>query len=350
MALIARDAPTVTLPSAITSILLRVFIGGVLLFAAVGKLIDLSGFQRSLAANDWISTTLLLPAALFLIFAELMACVLLCHSRTLSSGIALSSVLSLTFTFYTAAKILIGVSADCACFGVFLKLPPWVMLATDLALCSACVALLRMRASAEADVNRTTDASEHSSRLRLPWLIGLLLLCTIGFLRALPYDPLLRFQLSTLLNLSKAEKLYDPVTPAMRKNDPGLFSQLPLPPLKGISPARPTFVVVLSNCSLCSLGGMSPAVELGQKYNSNVLLISPNPLPQMQTFAQEHRLHAQLFSDPGGRFQATYNANWRPGTYLLDATRRLLWKQNGMRPDFQEMQHAIQHECEEKRQ
>ena len=113
------------------------------------------------------------------------------------------------------------------------------------------------------------------------------------------------------------------ITPEMRQNDPPMQSRMALPPLSGLDVSKLTFVVILSGCSLCSLGGIVPAEQLGRQFRTNVVLISPNPLDKMQTFAHDNQLSALLYSDAKQRYTKIYNATWRPRIYLLNRTKKL---------------------------
>src|SRR5579862_2333354 len=225
-AVIAGKSPSATL------LLLRPVVSFIFAFAALGKLFDLPDFQRNLSAVDWIPTSFILPSAILLILAELSAAILLWPRRTTRIGASLSAALSLAFTLYTAERLIVGASTDCACFGIFLKLNAWVMLVVDSVLLAASLGVLR-RAQYGTIPKSVTKADPDTPSLRLPMLFAALLLCVWGFFLVLPHDPLLLQKVGSLLSFSQAGKVYNPITQGLLLRDPAMGTRLPIPSVAG---------------------------------------------------------------------------------------------------------------------
>ncbi len=89
--------------------LLRLYVLAVYGVAAIGKLFDLSGFERSIAsAASWLPTSLLLSIALLLITIELLVAAAMLSERWLRPGAAVGMWLAGAFTVFTGFKLLTG--------------------------------------------------------------------------------------------------------------------------------------------------------------------------------------------------------------------------------------------------
>lgn len=65
--------------------------------AAIGKILDISAFQRELAAIDWLPDRMILPGAIVLILAEFLGGALLLVRKTERVGLVITSALSASF-------------------------------------------------------------------------------------------------------------------------------------------------------------------------------------------------------------------------------------------------------------
>jgi peroxiredoxin len=126
---------------------LRGVVAAVFLIASAGKLLDFAGLTRSVSRLGWVPADFVALAAALLLAAELSAAMLLMSGRGLQAGALLGGVLAAGFMAVTVRLIARGVSSGCDCFGLFIKLPPTLMLAVDLTLFLACVALLALCAA-----------------------------------------------------------------------------------------------------------------------------------------------------------------------------------------------------------
>ena len=95
--------------------IIRLLISGVFLYAGGGKLFALPSFAQTIGDYGLIPEGLALPAALFLVAAEILAALaLLLNLRGGLTGITLLLLLFIAVLLY---GIHLGLDVDCGCFG-----------------------------------------------------------------------------------------------------------------------------------------------------------------------------------------------------------------------------------------
>ncbi len=322
--------------------LLRLSVLAIYGIAAVGKLLDLSGFERSIAsAVPWLPVSLLLGVALGLIVVELLIAASMLSERWLRLGAIIGTGLAGAFTVFTGYKLLTGFLEPCDCFGIFLSLPPAVMMLIDVALFTACAMLsqsAQMKLSSVPDVEAAKSGS-----IVLPLLICGLMASWILFWHVLPNEPVLYRNLGGVMQkLHPARFDTDPITAEMRRNDPHISKLMAVPPVTGIKPGKPILIAIMSNCTRCSLGGLNGAEYVTRKYGLMEIYVSSDSSGTMARILGQMGSLAHPISDPTGKWQTNYNATWRPRCYLLSADRRLVWKQDGIRLNTDELEHSVQ--------
>jgi len=109
------------------------FIGGVLLLAAIGKLLDNRYFSEVLAQWRLLPSWSLLPFGVVLSLLELALALWLFSGWRLAQAALLSVLFHLGYTSGTAITLLRGISLpDCGCFGILFAHPlDWPMAAED---------------------------------------------------------------------------------------------------------------------------------------------------------------------------------------------------------------------------
>lgn len=109
------------------------FIGGVLLLAAIGKLLDNRHFAEVLAQWRLLPSWSLLPFGVVLSLLELALALWLFSGWRLAQVALVSVLFHLGYTFGTAITLLRGISLpDCGCFGILFAHPlDWPMAAED---------------------------------------------------------------------------------------------------------------------------------------------------------------------------------------------------------------------------
>jgi len=125
----------------------RRFVGAVLVATGLGKVLDLSGFARVLAAYDLLPQVLTTLLAHTLPFVELATGI--CLLRGLQLHLAATIAVGLHVMLLSAVLITLwrGVAvANCGCFGVFLARPLTVQTAVEDAVMLA-LSLLALRAA-----------------------------------------------------------------------------------------------------------------------------------------------------------------------------------------------------------
>lgn len=132
------------------ALVLRAFIGVVLLATGVGKALDPRGFTEVIATYDVLPAWLLWPTALGMITVELALGALLLSGRRTPHAALASTALHAAFTSWATIALLRGLDIDnCGCFGVFLARPlTWGTVGEDLfmvAISAALWALSRRR-------------------------------------------------------------------------------------------------------------------------------------------------------------------------------------------------------------
>lgn len=99
----------------------RWLIAGVLLFTAIGKLLDNRGFAAVLETYRMLPAPLLLPMGLALSLFELTLALSLIRGRRLRRDGLISAGLHMMFIILASAALLRGLDIpNCGCFGVFL--------------------------------------------------------------------------------------------------------------------------------------------------------------------------------------------------------------------------------------
>lgn len=129
--------------SATQMALLRYTVAGIFLLAAISKSLDFQGLIDSVSRLGAFPPGWTHPIAVVLLMAEFATALLLLSHRSVRAGAALGGLMAAGFLAVTGSLLIQGVSAECACFGVFLRLPPAVMLGVDACLLVCCWLLLR---------------------------------------------------------------------------------------------------------------------------------------------------------------------------------------------------------------
>jgi Methylamine utilisation protein MauE len=129
---------------------LRNLVGLVLVATAVGKLLDLPGFERILSAYRVFPEGLLLAIGAAVVLAELALALWLISGRRPFSAAVAGVVLHLAYAAWAASALLRGLRLpNCGCFGVFFpRRLSWSTVAEDLALAGICAALAGLSRSA----------------------------------------------------------------------------------------------------------------------------------------------------------------------------------------------------------
>lgn len=322
--------------------LLRLFVFAVFGAAAVGKLFDISGFERSIAsAAPWLPLSLLLGVALVLIVVELLIAASMLSKRWLRLGAVVGVGLAGVFTVFTGFKLLTGLSEPCDCFGVFLSLPPTAVIFIDVALFTAC-AMLSKSTQTKLSSTQGVEAIKAGSIL-LPLLICGLMVSWIVFWHVLPNEPVLYRNLGAVMQkLHPAHFETDPITADMRRNDPHISRLMAVPTVAGLKPGKPIIIAIMSNCTRCSLGGLNGAEYVTRKYGLIEIYVSSDSSGTMAHILGQMGSLAHPVSDPTGKWRMDYNATWQPRCYLLNANRRLVWKQDGIRLNADELEKSVQ--------
>lgn len=126
------------------TILLRAFIGAVLLATGVGKALDVPGFVGVIGTYDLLPALLHWPVAIGMVVTELLLGALLLSGRRLAEAALASTALHAAFTGWASVALLRGLHIEnCGCFGVFLARPlTWGTVGEDLFMVAASAALL----------------------------------------------------------------------------------------------------------------------------------------------------------------------------------------------------------------
>ena len=103
---------------------LRILLGLLLAFTAIGKGLDLSGFAKVIGTYDVLPEVFWFPTAVVMTLIEGTLSIMLLGQYKLR-GAALGSVgLHMAFTIWAAVALLRGLTIEnCGCFGVFLARP-----------------------------------------------------------------------------------------------------------------------------------------------------------------------------------------------------------------------------------
>ncbi len=115
------------------ALVLRLFIGLVLLATAIGKGLDLRGFTVVIASYDLLPALLYWPVAVGMTTVELVLGAWLLSGRRTATAALLSALLHAAFTGWASIALLRGLQLDnCGCFGVFLARPlTWTTVVED---------------------------------------------------------------------------------------------------------------------------------------------------------------------------------------------------------------------------
>lgn len=126
-----------------TAILLRAFIGLVLIATGVGKALDVPGFVGVIGTYDLLPALLHGPVAIFMVVSELVLGAWLLSGRRTATAALLSTAMHLAFTGWATIALLRGLHiANCGCFGVFLARPlTWGTVGEDLFMVAISIAL-----------------------------------------------------------------------------------------------------------------------------------------------------------------------------------------------------------------
>jgi hypothetical protein len=120
----------------VTATVLRILIGLVLAATAVGKLLDVPGFEGVLRTYRAFADGAVPVLAATIPVFELLLALWLFSGRRLAGAAAASIAMHLVYAAWSAASLLRGLElANCGCFGVFLARPlSWVTVLEDLVL------------------------------------------------------------------------------------------------------------------------------------------------------------------------------------------------------------------------
>jgi hypothetical protein len=120
-----------------------VVIGGMLLLAAIGKLLDNRYFAEILAQWQLLPHWSLLGFGVLLSLSELLLAIWLFSGWRLAEAALLAVLFHLGYAFGTLITVLRGFRLpDCGCFGILFPHPlDWMMVFQDAALAVLCVAL-----------------------------------------------------------------------------------------------------------------------------------------------------------------------------------------------------------------
>jgi len=114
-------------------VVLRVFLGLVLLATATGKLLDVPGFAGILRSYQALPERSVLPVALAIALAELALSAWLFSGRRVAAAALASAAMNLAYAAWSTAGILRGLTLpNCGCFGVYWPRPlDWITVAED---------------------------------------------------------------------------------------------------------------------------------------------------------------------------------------------------------------------------
>lgn len=259
-------------------------------------------------------------AAAALLAAEFATALLLLSHRSVRAGAALGGLMAAGFLAVTGSLLIRGVSAECACFDVFLSLPPAVMLGVDACLLVGCWTLLRdygkasvvtpeaepLNAVGCARDNQPGQASTGFQELRLPALALLFVVCCWIFIRVLPQDPLLYSSLARAFRPG-GQRAQEEFTRKLREKDPPLGTVLNIPDpaknesiagLHGIGAERPmraVVVLMIGPCSECVISKLMAVDQLAaRRPDLRIVAVSPTPADQLKNFQERHKLKFEM--------------------------------------------------------
>jgi len=119
------------------------FIGGTLLLAAIGKLLDNRHFAEILAQWRLFPPWSLLTLGVAMSLSELLLALWLFSGWRLADAALLAVLFHFAYAIATVITVLRGIRLpDCGCFGIFFPHPlDWMMVFQDAALAALCVGL-----------------------------------------------------------------------------------------------------------------------------------------------------------------------------------------------------------------
>lgn len=128
----------------IVSLVLRCVVASIFLVAAVGKVFDYEGLVQGVLQLGWLPEQWNKSVAALLLVMEFVVGLLLLSERGVRWGAITGGGMATCFIAVTSTLVARGTSSGCPCLGIFLKLPPSVMLGVDILLLSACLVLFRI--------------------------------------------------------------------------------------------------------------------------------------------------------------------------------------------------------------
>lgn len=144
----------------VTQIAIVVLIGGILLVAAIGKLLDNRFFAEKLAQWELFPAWTLLPLGVIVSLSELLLAAWLFSGWRLAGAALVALLFHIGYIAGTVVTLLRGIRLpDCGCFGILFPHPlDWNMVWQDALLAALCVVLFRLAKS---------DSSRRVFRARL---------------------------------------------------------------------------------------------------------------------------------------------------------------------------------------
>ena len=97
-------------------LILRLIIGGIFIYAAIGKIIDPSHFAHDVSAYRILPTPLVNVFAIFLPYIELLAGIGLLTGFWLDACSAIISILTVIFLIAAISAMARGLNIECGCF------------------------------------------------------------------------------------------------------------------------------------------------------------------------------------------------------------------------------------------
>ena len=121
-----------------TQYISQIFLGGLFIYASIGKLLDPETFANAINNYKLLPYFLVRPIALILPYIEFIFGAFLIFSFWTKTSAMVLSLLLFIFTIAIFSTIIRGISIDCGCFGKFLKvseaghLNKWKMIVRDI--------------------------------------------------------------------------------------------------------------------------------------------------------------------------------------------------------------------------
>lgn len=115
-------------------LILRLIIGGILIFAAITKIIHPQEFYISVLSYHLIGATLSKIVALWLPWIELLAGVGILSTIWFLANLRLAQLMFAGFTVILIVTLFRGISTDCGCFGSIASKISWLHVLGDVVL------------------------------------------------------------------------------------------------------------------------------------------------------------------------------------------------------------------------